>query len=472
MSKISQLKQSLTELLAGTDVFVDGSALVPKPDYKAIEKKLGPAERGESRGEQGLPPESTKDPDEVEREIRATYQEMVSDGARTVGEQVQAYNARLIGCDISSFIDDLKTHCRSAIADFKAQVKQDSLELQRLNQKLNDKTRDLENFKSAHGIVRSADYPEGASLMWRWAIILVIFVIESLGNAGFLAKANEGGLIGAYIEAIAFSVVNIVTGYLAGSFYRYRNYGASLQKVSAWLLLFAGAALALILNLALAHYREVSGMGLVGAAGQEAFARMAADPSGLAEIQSWILFALGFLFWIIAVIDSYGLDDRYPGYGRVDRSRRAAIDELSEARTIVIEELSERRLDGEEDLKETRRGLTQLHNQVSQIFAMKDALIKDWNQFTSICEDQCAQMLGSYRDANRSVRQKSPRSFNAELPLQITDLSAGSLNFSLDDIAEQVAKGGERLEDTQEQFYQEFDLALSVFGADLDERDL
>ena len=121
------------------------------------------------------------------------------------------------------------------------------------------------------------------------------------------------------------------------------------------MFLLAGAAVALLLNLALAHYREVSGMGLVGAAGQEAFARMMANPMGLAEIQGWILFALGFLFWVISVIDAYGLDDRYPGYGRVDRSLRAAIDELSEARTIVIEELSERRVDGEEDLKDQKR---------------------------------------------------------------------------------------------------------------------
>ena len=470
MSKISKLKQSLTELLAGTDVFVDGSALVPKPDYRSLEKKLKPVERGESRGEQGLPADNTKDPDEVEREIRATYQEMVSDAARKVGEQVQAYNARLLGCDMSSFIDDLKTHCRSAIADFKAQVKQDILELQRLNQKVNDKRQDLENFRAAHELTRSADYPEGASTRWRWAIILVIFVIESLANAGFLAKANEGGLIGAYIEAIAFSAVNIITGCLVGSFFRYRNYQGAVQKAGAWVFLSSGAALALLLNLALAHYREVSGLGLVGAAGQEAFARMAANPMGLSEIQGWILFALGFLFWVISVIDAYGLDDRYPGYGKVDRSLRSAIDELSEARTIVIEALSERRVDGEEDLKETRKGLNQLHNQVSHIFTMKDALIKDWKQFTGICEDQCAQMLGSYRDANRSVRQKAPRSFTASLSLQVPDLAEGSLSFSLDDIGEQVAKGGKRLEETHEEFYQEFDSALSVFGSDLDGR--
>ena len=471
MSKISKLKQSLTDLLAGTDVFVDGSALVPKPDYKSVEKKLKPVERGQSRGEQGLPPDNTKDPDEVEREIRATYQEMVSDTARTVGEQVQSYNARLIGCDISSFIDDLKTHCMSAVADFKAQVKQDFLELQRLNQKVTDKRQDLENFRAENELRRSADYPEGASSSWRWAIILVIFLIESLANAGFLAKANEGGLIGAYIEAIAFSAVNIITGCLAGSFFRYRNYQGAVQKVGAWALLLSGATVALLLNLALAHYREVSGMGLVGAAGQEAFVRMMASPMGLEEIQGWILFALGFLFWVISAIDAYGLDDRYPGYGRVDRSLRVAIYELSEARTIVIDELRERRVDGEDELKETRKGLSQLHNQVSQIFTMKDALINDWKQFTGICEDQCAQMLGSYRDANRSVRQKAPRSFNAPLPLQVPDLSAGSLNFSLDDIGEQVVKGGKRLEETQEEFYQEFNSALSVFGADLDERE-
>ena len=144
MSKIDELKSRLVDLLATPDIFTDGSSLVPKPDYKSIEKQLRPVERGKSRGEQGLPSESTKDPDEVERDIRAAYQELLTNSSRKISEQVQSYNARILGCDLTSFIEDLKATCRSAIADFKAQVAQDSLELTRLNQRVADKRNDLE----------------------------------------------------------------------------------------------------------------------------------------------------------------------------------------------------------------------------------------------------------------------------------------------------------------------------------------
>ena len=43
-------------------------------------------------------------------------------------------------------------------------------------------------------------------------------MIESVGNSGFLSVGNRGGILGAYVEAVSFSFVNIGLALITGHF--------------------------------------------------------------------------------------------------------------------------------------------------------------------------------------------------------------------------------------------------------------
>ena len=88
------------------------------------------------------------------------------------------------------------------------------------------------------------------------------------------------------------------------------------------------------LSLALAHYRDVAALGVIGTSGGAlAMTNLGNNPFGLAELQSWILFFMGWLFWAIAAMDRYKLDDPIPGYGQVAAAKdRAYSDYLNSKR--------------------------------------------------------------------------------------------------------------------------------------------
>ena len=76
------------------------------------------------------------------------------------------------------------------------------------------------------------------------------------------------------------------------------------------------------LNLALAHYREVSGS-LVPDAGREVLVRLRTMPLAITDLKSWLFFGLGLLCSLIAFADSFLIFDPYPGYGGLEKRRIA-----------------------------------------------------------------------------------------------------------------------------------------------------
>ena len=87
-----------------------------------------------------------------------------------------------------------------------------------------------------------------------------------------------------------------------------------LRKLFGFFALLCYLALLLVLNLSLAHYREVSAA-LISDAGREVLLRLKTAPLALVDFKSWLLFGLGVLCSLIAFADSFLIFDPYPGYG-------------------------------------------------------------------------------------------------------------------------------------------------------------
>jgi hypothetical protein len=114
----------------------------------------------------------------------------------------------------------------------------------------------LNAFRVRLNVNRPAHYPE-----WRvmhWAIVVVLFFVESVANAQFFSKASTFGLLGGFLQAAIISATNIGVGLLAGmQVLPWRHMREMTRKPTT----FASAVAILmgfflfLFNLATAHYR-------------------------------------------------------------------------------------------------------------------------------------------------------------------------------------------------------------------------
>ena len=95
------------------------------------------------------------------------------------------------------------------------------------------------------------------------------------------------------MEAFTFALLNVGVSFLIGAVgvreLNHRNY---FRKLLGLISLVCYLALALGLNLVLAHYREVAGS-LVSDAGREVLIRLRTTPLAVTDFKSWLFFGLG-----------------------------------------------------------------------------------------------------------------------------------------------------------------------------------
>ncbi len=464
MSKLDSLKESLDSLLKKNSPYQSGSSLVPKLEYKELADRLKPVQLGKSRGEKNLPLKDSSITDDVELKIQNTFQEMIDKTAQDVNTTLISYNERLHNIDITRYMDEIKDAARSTVSDFRASMTNGLNELKNGRESVKEKYSDLGYFKEEHNIRRSAHYPTTAGLWAKITLLVILFLVESVGNAAFLSVGNMGGLVGAYAEAIFISVLNVGTALLVGRFVTpYLYHKSMLLTLIASLVLIITLLASGVLNLAVAHYRELSGAGFFGESGFLAIERLIEIPFDLQSIQSWILFVVGWLFWVVAVIDMHTMDDNYPGYGRVSKSVRDARDDYADLKAIIIDDITDLRKDGEEDIKELRYQLSELYSQTSSIQALKRSLLKDYEIFSDQSTRFFAQIIESYRNTNLSHREDIPACFSKNIELTLPRLRDDSEPLNLRSLSNRIGKGKKELDAALNSFYEEFGKAVDAF---------
>jgi len=65
--------------------------------------------------------------------------------------------------------------------------------LRSLGEKVRRRKAELESFQTKHGLAREANYPSSAGLYLRYAILLLLIVVEGIFNAGFFAQGLSTG---------------------------------------------------------------------------------------------------------------------------------------------------------------------------------------------------------------------------------------------------------------------------------------
>ena len=472
-SKLDQLKSSLETLAGSNEVYSGGGRLVPLPDKNAFEKRIQPIKKGSERGANNLPPIGTSGPDEIEQLIVDAYQEALTDTAERVSETAGTFNARIQSINLLGMAEEVTDGCAVAIEDFRTQVLADKGKLKNKYRDVMDKESDFRIFKADNGLRRSAQLPSKMRSQLGWAVIALIFLIESFVNAGYLSEGNQAGLVGAYAQSFSFSFVNLFIAYVMGMYtVKYCWGSSSSQRLFGIASTVFFSALAACLNLALAHYRDAASMGFSDQLGQIAMQNLLSQPFSFNEIQSLILFLIGCAACMVATIDFFGLDDSFPGYGKVARARRDAFESYESEKQSLINDLDDMRAAEEDNIKGSRTHLSGLQIQVASLAESRKAIFDQWREFKDIAAQQCSELVSAYRQANRAARSKAPASFNKKLAPIAPQLTVYETPIDQSKLQEQVASARTILQSAQGQFYEEFNKALSIFeGLELEADD-
>ncbi|WP_246811355.1 hypothetical protein [Mesorhizobium sp. AA22] len=406
--RFESLNKLRDKVLEANHDFRSGTQVFPSLNVDKMAKGLDLVNEGKRRGALNQPPKTAKPYDDVEYTVIERVEEVKKTSQQAVESDLQLFAGRLASLDFEDQFGLINLANSSSVSDFKAEVAVGVDELHGLRKALKDAEREHTWFKDKHDLIRAARIPEGGAHLLRVSLLVFLFLVETGMNGSFLAKGNEQGFFGGIIEAAAFSFVNIGIALLASI------YCARLVTHKSFPVKAIGAAaiagyvvLALAINLALAHYREVTGS-LADGAGNLVVSNMWANPAGLTDIKSWLLFMIGMLFSIIAFIDGWFVLDPYVGYAGVEKRRNSARENYKDGKGELIERLQDVRDEHNDKVKEIIKGLGLLQREHRAIVEHRGKLLSLFAEHQNHLERACNQLLSKYREANVQARVTLP----------------------------------------------------------------
>ena len=388
--------------------------LFEKVDVSKIAEELHLTEEAEEAAKRGLPALDSPGLDNTENEIVrriGTYQSNAKDRG---DRQLASYRKRLIDLEFHHSID---SEIRNSKAQLKEEVESARTNLREKKGHLKRAEERLINFQKKNKLHRDANDRGKESVFYvlNVGILAVLFLIETLGNASFLAKGNELGLFGAYTEAIVISFANLGVAFLLGwRLITYCHHVDWRRKSVGILAAIAFVVFAFVFNLMVAHYREITGT-VLDEGGQLAMSAFRENPLGLRDFQSWMLFCMGFLFAIISFIDGIKWAvDPYPGYEKVFYSYQDEYETYKKVYDEHEEALEGIFYEAVKTLDSIKQGLMGAEKERASILDGHRHVIKSYEDYLNHLERAGNDLLKHYREVNRARR-------DGEVPVRFND---------------------------------------------------
>jgi hypothetical protein len=398
---VSGLKREPHDYRASLDVF-------PTLNVARLAADLGAGRIGSERGAKEEPSSESATFDDIENRIVERVEAEKNSAHGILLDELHIYKERLSGLDFEGRFATIRQAAPAAVSEFRAEAAQGRDELHSLRRHLRDLEAERDEFRRRHRLMRTARWASGGNLSLKLGVLLLLFVFEVFLNGFFLSKGSELGYIGGAAEALTFALVNIGVSFLAGAVgvreLNHRNY---VRKLLGLVSLVAYVALAIGLNLTLAHYREVAGS-LVSDAGHEVLMRLRTAPLAIADVKSWLFFGVGLMCSLIAFGDSYLIFDPYPGYGMLEKRRLSAYDAYIRRKNELIATLLEIRDEAIEILEEANRDLAIRRSEHDAILEGRGRLIRLFEAHQQHLDRAANALLSTYREANKRTRTTPP----------------------------------------------------------------
>jgi hypothetical protein len=439
--------------------------IFPALNVDKLAADMALAKAGTERGAREEPAPESRARDDVEARI-VEYVEAEKNSAHGVLlDELRTYKERLMGLDFEGRFATIRQAAPSAVSEFRAEAAQGRDELHSLRRHLRDLELERDAFLRRHKLTRTARSATGGSLTLKVGVLLALFVFEVFLNGFFLAKGSELGYLGGSVEAFTFALLNVGVSFLIGAVgvreLNHRNY---FRKLLGLISLLAYLALAIALNLALAHYREASGS-LVSDAGREVLVRMRTMPLAIADLKSWLFFGLGLLCSLIAFADAFLIFDPYPGYGGLEKRRVSAHGAYIKRKNDLIEQLLDIRDDAISILEEANRDLSVRRAEHDAILEGRARLVRLFAAHQSHLDRAANALLAIYREANRRSRKTPPPPlFTTPYALEKFPIEQELLESSArDDLRRSIAESQNILVDQVRAIHAEFERAFATY---------
>lgn len=275
--------------------------------------------------------------------------------------------------------------------------------------------RDLAHFKRSRGIQRPAEYPESKWLSV--GILISAIVAETIANAYFFADASRFGLLGGAWQAALISIVNVSLSFVCGYFaYRGLYYRTPVKRLFAITGVVFHVLATIIINLSAAHYRDLIASNPAAEITQT-IGKLRAELFSLDSLDAVLLFIVGVTVSILAVWKGFRQDDRYPGYGAVDRRYILARDFYRQTRDDVVRDASSSFSGAFDDIDQMISERSDKVNKVNEAFSALVTIHGIFAAAYSQLNDVLKSLLVIYRQENVAVRSDpAPSYFQSYFP--------------------------------------------------------
>jgi hypothetical protein len=263
---------------------------------------------------------------------------------------------------------------------------------------------ELRYFKADHCLYRSAFYLPSRTLAC--ALLLTVIVGEALLNAKLFASVDPMGLLGGWLQALIISVLNVLPSFLVGILVLRNLHHVRLwRRFLATNFLLIYTALIIAYNLLVAHYRIALSL-------DPARALELATPSLFyapfligTNLEALMLFLLGLFASVIAMLDGYTLfDDRYPGFGKIDRRYREKLKSYDEAKRQFRHDIEAVVTKASRVMDRRLLKLQRKVNVATKVMSTGMQCLSRTQEEADQIARECERLLRVYREENKRVR--------------------------------------------------------------------
>lgn len=403
----------------------------PELDAQEIKKKMRLREEGAQRGQDELPRTGAADVDDIEQQVISFINDKAKEATERMHEHLEALQRSMQGIRGVGHTAMMEQIVIATEGIFSSKVLGRKAELFVTRESVVNIKETFENFKKKYDLHGEAAYPENRFL--HISVVALVVVLETFFNGRFLARGDEGGMLGGITFAFGFSAINAVLGFLLGYYVlRLILHPNRNVKIPGILFTIILQFCMLGVNLLLSWLRTM----IVSLGQGEVLTEAMKEIQwrdlflSLHNPESLILFGAGILCCIIVTIDFWMMDDPFPGFGRISREYKQKIETYADMQSTILDELEEIQAGSHQELAEVL-------SQVSAVSAESESLADTQNRWRRLygsyldhLEETGKQLLSTYRAANMAARKTpAPAYFEQAWTLKRPALPEPSENF-------------------------------------------
>lgn len=418
----------LDQLFRARHDYLPGTTIFREIDVATIAREMNLEELGRRDGLAEVPSSKSARSSAVENEILGRFRSYWDEAAQGARAAHESYSTRAASLSSATEIDTLVGEPETIANDLRQSARSNSDALESAYRDYEEALVSYERFRDREGLTRPPKEPKAFGL--RVLILAFAAAIELGINVSTFASGDEFGLAGAMLKVIAVPLLNIgsVFGftYLLGRHIVRKGLGPKLIGLFGLVL---AALCALVINLAVAHWRDSLGLEFSAAAGKLALERALNSPWELNDINSWALFLCGLAAAFIAAIDAFIWHDPHPGFTSHWMARVKAEKRYSAKRLRSVDDLDEISADAIDALKDALKSAETNVSRRPELAKRADALAEDLKVYEATLTSAAEDLVTRYREANQRARTtKAPARFDQAVALKLPKITLSSVS--------------------------------------------